>query len=76
MRLPNSLCSLGALLTLDLLNVFASATPNQKPLGGDKQSPFSKDFKNIVEETLNKWKVPGVSIGVIDGDDIWTEVNS
>lgn len=49
----------------------------QKPLGGGNKkgkSPFTDDFRKHVDELLEKWHVPGMAIGVVDGNNIWTEV--
>ena len=45
-------------------------------VGGDKSSPFTAEFEELVNATLEVWKVPGLSIAVIDGDDVWSEVSS
>jgi hypothetical protein len=38
------------------------------------QNPLNQDFKTVVEENIELWHVPGVSVGVVDGDNTWTEV--
>lgn len=63
-----ALCA-GKITAADGINV-------QKPLqeGSERgESPFTDAFGKHVDELLNKWHVPGVAIGVVDGDDIWTE---
>lgn len=45
----------------------------QKPLRGNSRGPLDAKFGSLVNETLNSWHVPGFSIAVIDGDDIWAE---
>jgi hypothetical protein len=37
-------------------------------------SPFTEDFEGRVNRTLERWHVPGMSIGVVDDDHTWTEV--
>lgn len=49
----------------------------QKPLpAGSKEgkSPFTDEFGKHVDRLLEKWHVPGMAIGVVDKDNIWTEV--
>ncbi|KAH7319727.1 putative penicillin-binding protein [Stachybotrys elegans] len=57
------------------LAVAAAQLIDQAPLAGSAGSndPFSQEFKKQVEATMKHWKVPGFSIGVIDGEDIFTE---
>ncbi|KAJ0110014.1 hypothetical protein J7T55_014816 [Diaporthe amygdali] len=54
-----------------------AASESQKPLlDGDKSvggSPFTEEYAKHVGELLEEWHVPGVAIGIVDGDDIWTE---
>jgi hypothetical protein len=38
------------------------------------ENPLTEEFATFVKETLDEWKVPGVSLAVIDGDDIYAEV--
>jgi hypothetical protein len=38
------------------------------------KNPFTKEFGTFVKEILEKWKVPGMSLAVIDGEDIYAEV--
>jgi hypothetical protein len=45
-------------------------------MSGEKTSPFDAKFAQLVKETLDKWHVPGLSIAVVDGDDVWAEVSS
>ncbi|KAK7178458.1 penicillin-binding [Paraphaeosphaeria sporulosa] len=39
------------------------------------RSPLDEEFAAFAHETLKEWKVPGVSIAVIDGDDIFAEAS-
>ena len=47
----------------------------QHVLSDAQQSPFSSKFGDLVKESLDYWQVPGVAIGMVDGDDVWTEVS-
>lgn len=51
-----------------------SAT-RQKILTNHGNNPLNTEFSKIVNQTLDMWHVPGVSIGVVDGDDMWAEVS-
>jgi hypothetical protein len=42
----------------------------------DGKTPLTKEFGTFVKETLKKWKVPGMSLAVIDGEDIYAEVGA
>lgn len=51
---------------------------SQKPISAEDEgvqgSPFTKEYEEHVGKLLEEWHVPGVAIGVVDGDKIWTEV--
>ena len=36
---------------------------------------LSEDFANSVRDLLESWRVPGISVAVIDGDSSFTEVS-
>ena len=38
------------------------------------ENPFTDEFAEFARETLKEWKVPGVSIAVIDGEEVFAEV--
>lgn len=51
----------------------------QKPIsggggGGEEQGPLTEEFGSYIEGLLEEWHVPGLAIGVVDGDDTYTEV--
>lgn len=55
----------------------ASALQQQTVLGNWKSNgPFDEDFGRLANETLERWKCPGLSIAVVDGDDTWAAVSS
>jgi hypothetical protein len=62
-----------ALLTSSCIS-YASQKPLQEAEKGE--GPFDKDFERLVNETLDHWKCPGLSIAVVDGDDTWAAVSS
>lgn len=48
---------------------------DNRPLATVKHGdPFTNDFAKFVDGVMEDWKVPGMSIAVIDGDDVYTEV--
>jgi hypothetical protein len=62
---------------LPLLQLFSFSLATQQIfLGSNGTSPFDSKFAELVDETLDTWNVPGLSIAVVDGDDIWAEVSS
>lgn len=38
--------------------------------------PFTGDFSAYVEQVMDEWKVPGLAIAVIDGDDVFTQAST
>ena len=56
------------------LNGVTTAAEQQKPLSGST-NPLTPDFGKHVVKLLEQWHVPGLSIGVVDGDDTWLEVS-
>ncbi|TAQ87178.1 hypothetical protein B7494_g4491 [Chlorociboria aeruginascens] len=59
---------------LPLIALISLSLASQQEILLEKNlTPFSKKFGQLVNETLELWHVPGLSIGVVDGDDIWTE---
>lgn len=49
---------------------------SQEPLRGTekKNGPFDEKFERLANETLERWKCPGLSIAVVDGNDTWAAV--
>lgn len=37
-------------------------------------SPFTDEFAVFIQQTLEQQKLPGVALGVVDGDDVFTQV--
>lgn len=37
-------------------------------------SPLTGEFGRYIDGLLEEWHVPGLAVGVVDGDDTWTEV--
>jgi CubicO group peptidase (beta-lactamase class C family) len=38
------------------------------------RNPLTEEFGDFAAETLDNWKVPGLSIAVIDGDQVFADV--
>lgn len=70
-----------ARLALSALCATAARGESQRPILDDDEnrsvrgSPFTNEYAEHVGELLEKWHVPGVAVGIVDGDDIWTEVS-
>ncbi|KAJ4127838.1 hypothetical protein NW768_008116 [Fusarium equiseti] len=41
--------------------------------GGDIHDPFTPEFLQFITDTIDEWKVAGIAIGVIDGDDVFSK---
>jgi hypothetical protein len=54
------------------------STTDEKPTtahtGATGKSRLTKEFGAFMKEALEKWKVPGMSLAVIDGEDVYAEV--
>ncbi|KAM4054515.1 beta-lactamase [Hirsutella rhossiliensis] len=50
--------------------VGASVVPRDNSTG---KNPFNSEFAKFAEETLQKLKVPGLSVAVVDGDQVYAE---
>ncbi|KAM3474173.1 hypothetical protein MY5147_004407 [Beauveria neobassiana] len=54
----------------------AQRSDSQKPIiqkHQDLLNPLNDTFAKVVQESLDVWHVPGIAVGVIDGDHIYTE---
>ncbi|KAJ0131992.1 hypothetical protein HZ326_24928, partial [Fusarium oxysporum f. sp. albedinis] len=67
LRFRNLITSLAIGFTL----MDATAQANDRSSVG--KTPLTEDFASFVTEILDKWKVPGLSIAVIDGDQVFAE---
>jgi CubicO group peptidase (beta-lactamase class C family) len=50
--------------------------PTTASTGAAGKNRLTKEFRAFVEEVLEKWKVPGMSLAVIDGEDVYAEVHT
>ena len=53
---------------------FFSLASKQKILKDDGASPLDSKFSRLVNQTLELWHVPGISVSIVDGEDVWAEV--
>lgn len=56
--------------------VSSSLATQQSILKDGKAGPLDERFAHLVDETLGLWQVPGLSLAVIDGDDVFSGVSS
>ena len=55
---------------LPIKDIFTKTNDTQSHLG-----PFDDKFSAYINETLESWNVPGLSIAVIDGDEVYSKVS-
>jgi hypothetical protein len=57
---------------------YSNAQNAQRPISAQgvaaSRSPLTSEFADLVLKTLDEWKVPGVAVAVIDGDEVYAEV--
>lgn len=51
----------------------SASKPECSHSNSNTNSPFNAEFDQFVQKTLEEFKVPGISIAVIDGDDIFAK---
>ena len=49
-------------------------TKTYKQIPSSTDGPLDDNFGKLVNETLELWHVPGLSIAVVDGDKTWAKV--
>ncbi|EFY91066.1 penicillin-binding protein, putative [Metarhizium acridum CQMa 102] len=60
-------------------SIVALAASGQHPLGTTgaghavRKTPSTPDFANFTTDAMEEWRVPGVSIAVVDGDRVFSE---
>ena len=60
--------------TVTLLSLLPSSAAKQVPLGEESPSPLNPGFDDLVSHTLDKWRIPGLAIAIIDGDETYSKV--
>jgi hypothetical protein len=63
------------LLTLGILAVSSATRQSILNSNGNGNNPFNAEFSKIASDTLEALHVPGVSVAVVDGDEMWAEVS-
>lgn len=65
------------ILCLLLSNASSTLCPPQHPFrafdDNQSNSPFDASFDEFVNQTLSNWRVPGLSVAVIDGDKVYSK---
>lgn len=64
------------LLRVLLLQCLSFSIADQQHVLKGKINPLDAKFAKLALEKLEEWKVPGLAIGVVDGDDMWSEVTA
>lgn len=59
---------------LSLHSAFARGNRLQEPLLESSSNPLSPQFDTLVQQTLDHFHVPGLSIAVVDGNDTFAKV--
>lgn len=60
-----------------LPTILSAQIPVSSPLSAQTgKGPFTGDFNSHVEGLMDEWKLAGMAVAVIDGDDVFTEVSS
>lgn len=59
----------------------ANASQNkQEPLGVKDShaghNPLNDDIAEFIGEVMDRWKIAGMSVAVVDGDDVYSQVNT
>lgn len=73
-QLKMLLINFSSLLPLLQFLPFGSAA-KQQVLKDVKANPLNAKFEKLVYENLDLWNVPGVAVGVVDGDLEWSQVS-
>ncbi|TWU76429.1 hypothetical protein ED733_006955 [Metarhizium rileyi] len=65
-----------AAAVVNLPAALSAQTPlsNPVPAQTNHSSPFTDDLNSYVEDLMDEWKLAGMAVAVIDGDDVFTEV--
>lgn len=77
-RLPTGYRCIATTLVACISQVAAFAA--QAPLTGhtslesSNRNPFTTELDNYINGLLDEWKVAGLAIGVVDGEDSYTKV--
>jgi CubicO group peptidase (beta-lactamase class C family) len=63
------------LVRLGLLSLVVGSALAEQVVFGGPVNPLDDEFAKFVDEALEDWHVPGVAVGVIDGDEVFTQVS-
>lgn len=72
MRTLSTLTAAAAILPA----VLSTQIPISDGPSTQSKNPFTGDFNNYVDELMDEWKLAGMAVAVIDGDDTFTHVRT
>jgi hypothetical protein len=58
-----------------LLTSLCIASQQPLPRPEKENGPFDEDFGRLANDALQRWKCPGLSIAVVDGNHTWAAVS-
>ncbi|KAM3561894.1 hypothetical protein ARSEF4850_002984 [Beauveria asiatica] len=64
---------LSALVAISFAAEPRQLRPNETAKSPPRGNPFTQDFNQYVKDLMDEWKVPGMSVAVIDDDQVYTE---
>jgi CubicO group peptidase (beta-lactamase class C family) len=78
-RIIPTLCLAASVVSVRGQGSAVNARNEQKPIASQEHTtggnPLTSEFAKLVLEGLDEWKVPGVAVAVIDGDEVYAEVS-
>lgn len=78
-RVFPTLCLAASVVSVRGQGNAANAQNEQKPITSQEPAasgnPLTSEFAEFVLQTLDEYKVPGVAVAVVDGDEIYAEVS-
>ncbi len=81
MMLVNSLRNglVASLLSWSAVTAAVPGWDGQRTLDGTSgkaNSPFNDEVEEFVHDVMGRWKIPGMSVAVIDGEDVYAQVRN
>ncbi len=66
--------SIKAVLLAGLLRSVDAGSQQQLYAHAGSQNPFNDELADFVGNVMDRWKIAGMSVAVVDGDDVYSEV--
>lgn len=66
--------SIKAVLLAGLLRSVDAGSQQQLYARAGPQNPFNDELADFVGNVMDRWKIAGMSVAVVDGDDVYSEV--